>query len=65
MIVDSAFYQQEFARAEELVKDKDDSPYIALALAMDAPIWTHDRHFFEQKRVKVLTNKDLLKRTED
>lgn len=41
--------------------DPDDVEFVALAIRTDAPIWSHDKHFLEQKRVKVATSQDILK----
>ena len=34
--------------------DPDDTEFIALALSIDAPIWSYDSHFQRQERVKVV-----------
>ena len=44
------------------IKDQNDLPYLAVSMSEKADgIWSHDPHFQEQKKVKVLTNIDLLK----
>lgn len=40
--------------------DKDDIQFIATALAFNCPIWSDDKHFQQQKIVKVLTTKDMI-----
>ena len=41
--------------------DSDDEPFISLALAItNDGIWTDDRHFLEQKFVKIYTTADLI-----
>lgn len=40
--------------------DKEDSVFIATALAFNCPIWSNDKHFQRQKRIKILTTKDVL-----
>jgi predicted nucleic acid-binding protein len=40
--------------------DPDDAEFVALAIEVDAPIWSHDKHFLKQKRVKVVTSQDTL-----
>lgn len=40
--------------------DDDDSVFIATALAFNCPIWSDDKHFKKQKRIKVLTTKEIL-----
>jgi predicted nucleic acid-binding protein len=40
--------------------DLDDSPFLALAMMLNAPIWSNDRHFKRQKAVAVFTTKEIL-----
>ncbi len=43
--------------------DKDDAPFIALALSLDADgIWTNDKDFEKQDAVKVWKTKDLVEK---
>ncbi len=43
--------------------DPDDSEFLALALKLNAAIWSHDKHFLEQKRVEIFTSRDILQRS--
>ncbi len=44
------------------IKDQKDLSYIAVCLSSNAyGIWSHDTDFLQQKKVKVLTNVDMLK----
>ena len=43
--------------------DSDDAEFVALAIKIDAPIWSHDKHFLEQTRVKVVTSQEILKQS--
>ena len=47
--------------AEEIMDkiDKDDTPFIAAALATKSDIWSDDRHFEKQNRIKIWKTKDL------
>ena len=47
--------------AEEIMDkiDKDDTPFIAAALATKSGIWSDDRHFEKQNRIKIWKTKDL------
>lgn len=45
--------------------DTNDVEFIALALRVKAPIWSHDGHFKEQRRVDVVTSRDILKDSPD
>ncbi len=47
--------------AKSLTKDKDDWLYIATCLSVNADLWTMDKEFQTQKRVRVWTTNDLLK----
>lgn len=40
--------------------DKGDTPFIAAALATEAIIWTDDKHFEKQKRVPIISTKELM-----
>lgn len=40
--------------------DPDDAPFLAAALATGACIWSEDKHFQKQKKVKTYTTKELL-----
>jgi predicted nucleic acid-binding protein len=40
--------------------DQEDAVFIAAALALDAEIWSDDRHFEKQKTVNVRKTKDML-----
>ncbi len=48
--------------AEEIMRDidLDDTPFLALALSLDCPIWSNDDHFKRQRVVKALTTRELL-----
>ena len=41
--------------------DPKDTVFIAAALAVGADIWTDDKHFLKQKRIKVWKTEDLMK----
>ena len=43
--------------------DPDDAEFVALAIEVDAPVWSHDKHFLKQKRVNVVTSQDILKQS--
>ncbi len=49
-------------RAAALLNDKDDAPYLALAIKLGLiPIWSNDRHLKAQSLVKVFTTVELSK----
>ncbi len=56
-------YNENMALAEDILKDIDttDSPFLALAMALNCKIWSNDGHFKQQDRVEVHTTKELIK----
>lgn len=40
--------------------DKKDAAFIASALAFNCPIWSDDKHFKKQNKIKIITTKDLI-----
>ena len=50
--------------ANEIMRDIDenDAVFIASALCFDASIWTEDKHFKKQKRIKILTTQEIMER---
>jgi len=44
--------------------DRDDTVFVALALALNCPIWSNDTDFKRQKNVKIYTTEELLKMLE-
>jgi predicted nucleic acid-binding protein len=40
--------------------DPDDSPFLALAMMLNAPIWSNDSHFKKQKAAPIFTTKEIL-----
>ncbi len=51
------------SEAEELIGkiDKDDVPIIATALAFGCSIWSDDKHFQQQKKIKIWKTEDIIK----
>ncbi|MEK6948401.1 MAG: PIN domain-containing protein, partial [Nanoarchaeota archaeon] len=61
-IIDKTEYENIIADLQKDINDKKDLPYLALALSSKAyGIWSHDPDFLEQKKVKILTNIDMLR----
>lgn len=60
-IISFSDYREFIDDCKEDVRDPDDAPILATAIATRAEgIWAHDPHFLEQKKMRVLTNKDML-----
>jgi len=43
------------------VTHTNDWPFVALALKMNAPVWTNDKAFFKHPEIKVLSTEDLIR----
>ena len=62
VIIPKSDYEIYLDECKNDISDSDDIPVLAVAIATKAEaIWAHDPHFREQKKVKVVTNIDLLK----
>jgi predicted nucleic acid-binding protein len=57
-------YEHLEAEAESVCPDPGDIPYFAVALAMDACLWTDDRELQDQSAVPVVTTRTLLEKLE-
>jgi predicted nucleic acid-binding protein len=63
-IVPKEEFENFLAEARQLCPDPADIPYFALALKMNAPIWSNDKELKEkqkQKQVKIFSTSDLLR----
>lgn len=40
--------------------DKDDIIFIATALAFNCPVWTDDKHFQKQNRIKIIKTEEMI-----
>src|SRR3989344_316680 len=50
-----------FLHKSDLIPDKDDIDFIALALKHNCPIWSNDPHLKQQSLIKVYTTDELIK----
>jgi len=46
-------------KAKKLILDKEDAPFLALAMEINIPIWSNDTHFKQQPIVETFTTKEL------
>lgn len=63
-LYDEGCMEEEFVKkAHGIMKkiDEKDTAFLALALQEKCPIWSDDKHFKQQNKVKVLTTKELEK----
>ena len=58
-IINHEYYSAYIKEVEGLIKDVDDVSFLALALSLNCLIWSDDKHFQEQKRIKILTTKEM------
>ncbi len=61
-VLDDKVIDRYMGKAQEIMGgiDSADAPFIAAALATKAPIWSDDKHFQKQDKIKVLTTKELI-----
>lgn len=61
-VLPKALYAAHLAEARRLVADVDpnDDEYVALALALDAPIWTHDEDFGRIPAIRTVQTFELV-----
>jgi predicted nucleic acid-binding protein len=63
-VVDDSIIKYKLEEAKRIMDkiDKNDTPFIALALAIaNDGIWTDDKHFERQNRIKVWKTSDLIR----
>lgn len=53
-------YASYFVKALEIAPHKEDTPYLACALHLGAPLWSNDAGMKDQSLVKVLSTTELL-----
>lgn len=60
-LVSNEKYDEKMTIAEDILKEIDitDSPFLALALALNCSIWSNDGHFKQQDMVRAYTTKEL------
>lgn len=58
-------YRDQLDNAMDLLGETDvkDVPFLALAMAKNARIWSNDRDFLQQEQVTVLSTKDVIEHT--
>lgn len=61
-IVPSGFYEEHLNYSKPFLTDIGDVPFLACAIALDANIWSDDKHFKQQKKVGVFTTGDFAKK---
>lgn len=54
-------YDKFLSKAKELAPHAKDIPYFALALSLNCPIWSDEKAFKQQSKVKVYSTSELIK----
>lgn len=62
IVLDDQTIKPYLSEADSIMKkiDIDDAPFIAAALATGSNIWTEDKAFKKQKKVKIITTQELV-----
>ena len=65
--IPSELYSSRIAEAYKIMKeiDEKDVPFLALALALNSPIWSNDKHFSQQKIVRVYKTNEIMELMRD
>jgi predicted nucleic acid-binding protein len=63
-IVESTKFKQFMKKAIEISPDPEDSPYLALCLYENIPLWSNDARIKKQKEIPVYSTPELTKKIE-
>jgi len=58
-IINPLTYSKHLKEADKLIEHKTDVPFLACAIFFNCPIWSDDKHFQKQNKVKVFTTKEM------
>ena len=60
-VAQTAEYAESVNEAYRIMKpiDETDTPFLALGIHLNSPIWSNDKHFKRQKRVPTYTSREL------
>ncbi|MFH1311301.1 MAG: PIN domain-containing protein [Nanoarchaeota archaeon] len=61
-IVPLVYYKDYIPQLINLIEDKKDIPFLACAIALNSNIWSNDKHFKQQKKIKVFTTDEFIKK---
>ena len=59
---DKEEYKDFIQPASEITQDLDDVDYLALALKLNCPIWSEDKHFKMQNKIKIYTTREIIEK---
>ncbi len=60
-IIPKEDFKDHIEAAKKISHDIDDVQYLALALRLECPIWSNDKDFKKQDKVKIFSTNELLK----
>ena len=58
--IDIEIFKQKISEVENLIPDKKDLLYLALAKHQNLPIWSNDKHLKLQNKIPILTTSELI-----
>ena len=61
-IVPIYFYEKRIKESKKLISDIKDVPFLACAIALSADIWSDDKDFQKQKKIKIYTTQEFIKK---
>jgi len=59
-IINKDYYSGHLEECSNIIEDKKDIPFLALACLFKCPIWSDDKHFKKQNKVSIITTKDMI-----
>ena len=61
-VISLDYYKKQIPLANGLIEDKKDVAFLSCAIALNSAIWSNDNHFKEQKKIKVFTTQEFVKK---
>lgn len=61
-IVPLIYYKDYIPQSLNLIEDRKDVSFLACAIALNSNIWSNDKHFKKQKKIKVFTTGEFVKK---
>ena len=61
IIPESAFFRRLKDAIRICSQHPEDTPFVALAMHLNIPVWTHDKAFSRHKEIKTISTEELLR----
>ena len=61
-IVPLGYYKNYISQSIGLIEDRKDVSFLACAIALNSNIWSNDKHFKNQKKIKIFTTEEFIKK---